>query len=182
MKVKINVVIISIVIISGTVLLNNLKGKVVQPVSNFDIKLYTGKWYEIARLDHFFERGLSNVIAEYKLEDDGKISVINRGYSMKKNKLKLANGKAYLEKEKNIGHLRVSFFGPFYSHYIIFELDDAYQYAFVADKKAKYLWLLSRTPQVSDKVKELFISQIETFEIDSSLLIWVDQTDNILEI
>ncbi len=182
MKSKINTFIISIVIISCTFLLNDLKGKEVQPVTNFDIERYTGKWYEIARLDHFFERGLSNVIAEYQLQEEGKLSLINRGYSIKKNKIKETDGKAYLAKSENIGHLKVSFFGPFYSHYIIFELDDNYQYAFVADKKAKYLWLLSRTPQVSEKVKELFITQIQTFGIDSSLLIWVDQTDNILEI
>jgi apolipoprotein D and lipocalin family protein len=86
----------------------------VYPVEGFDINQYTGKWYEIARLDHSFERGLNNVTAQYSLRDDGGVKVINRGFSPAENKWKEAEGKAYFVKDPNVGYLKVSFFGPFY--------------------------------------------------------------------
>lgn len=90
----------------------------VEPVNNFALQPYLGKWYEIARLDHSFERGLSNVTAEYELREDGGVTVINRGYSQEDKKWTQAEGKAYFVGDENIGHLKVSFFGPFYSSYI----------------------------------------------------------------
>ena len=94
---------------------------------------YLGKWYEIARLDHSFERGLSRVTAEYSLRDDGGLRVLNRGYAAADGEWSTAEGKAYFVRERDVGYLKVSFFGPFYGSYVIFELDDAdYQYAFIA--------------------------------------------------
>ena len=95
----------------------------VKPVENFKLESYLGKWYEIARLDHSFERGLSRVTADYSLRDDGGLKVINRGYSVKENKWKEAEGKAYFVRGSDEGYLKVSFFGPFYGSYIVFELD-----------------------------------------------------------
>jgi len=129
----------------------------VSPVKNFDETRYLGKWYEIARLDHSFERGLSKVTAEYALTSDSGIEVINRGFSAAENKWKEAKGKAYFVAARNEGHLKVSFFGPFYGSYIIFDLDqENYQYAFISGYDTSYLWLLSRTPTVSKDVKERF--------------------------
>jgi len=91
----------------------------ITPVDNFQVKRYLGKWYEIARLDHSFERGLTQVTADYNLRDDGGIRVSNRGYSAKDNKWKEAEGKAYFVKGSDQGYLKVSFFGPFYSSYIV---------------------------------------------------------------
>lgn len=85
----------------------------ITPVDNFSIKRYLGKWYEIARLDHSFERGLASVSAEYSLRPDGGALVINRGYSEKENKWKEIEGKGYFVNRKDQGFLKISFFGPF---------------------------------------------------------------------
>mgnify|MGYP001820417763 CR=1 FL=1 len=95
----------------------------VRPVEGFEVNRYLGKWYEIARLDHSFERGLQNVTAEYSLREDGGIRVINSGYSIKNNKTDSAEGKAYFANDSDEGYLKVSFFGPFYGSYVVFELE-----------------------------------------------------------
>ncbi|MGR5236003.1 lipocalin family protein [Vibrio alfacsensis] len=148
----------------------------IEPVNNFELQPYLGKWYEIARLDHSFERGLSKVTAEYELREDGGVTVINRGYSEEKQAWTQADGKAYFVEDENTGHLKVSFFGPFYSSYIVFELGENYDYAFISGFNHDYLWLLSRTPTVDEATIERFI-QVATekgFALDE--LILVDQT------
>ena len=125
----------------------------IRPVKTFDLNRYLGTWYEIARLDHSFEQGLSFVTADYSIKKDGSIKVLNKGYSAEKNTWSTAEGRAKFVGDKNIGHLKVSFFGPFYGAYVIFKLDDInYQYAFVTSYNKEFLWLLSRTPTVSDAV------------------------------
>ena len=100
----------------------------VQPVSDFELDRYLGKWYEIARLDHSFERGLTQVTAEYSLRDDGGVRVVNRGFSADKGEWNEAEGKAYFVESPDLGYLKVSFFGPFYGSYVVFELDkEAYR-------------------------------------------------------
>jgi apolipoprotein D and lipocalin family protein len=148
----------------------------VSPVSGFKLERYLGTWYEVARLDHSFERGLSRVTAEYRLRSDGGVSVLNRGYSQADQEWKEAEGKAYFVNTDSEGYLKVSFFGPFYGSYVIFELDhDNYQYAFVSGPDTDYLWLLSRTPVVSDKVLEKFTRMAKARGFDTSGLIYVDQ-------
>ena len=153
----------------------------IDPVESFEVERYLGKWYEIARLDHGFERGLSQVTAEYSLRDDGGIRVINRGYSDADNKWEQAEGKAYFVEDKNTAHLKVSFFGPFYGSYIVFELDPQYQYAFISGPSRDYLWLLARQPQVSDKLKSEFIAAAKAkgFAVDE--LIFVEQPEEATE-
>ncbi|MER0216014.1 MAG: lipocalin [Nitrosomonas sp.] len=132
----------------------------VAPADGFELNKYLGKWYEIARLDHSFERGLDNVTAEYFLRDDGGVRVINKGFSTEENKWKEAEGKAYFVSDPQQGYLKVSFFGPFYGAYIVFELDkEDYQYTFVTSYDKSYLWLLARTPTVSDEVLNRFIQK-----------------------
>uniref|UniRef100_UPI0035647773 lipocalin family protein n=1 Tax=Marinobacter sp. TaxID=50741 RepID=UPI0035647773 len=84
----------------------------IDPVSDLDVERYQGTWYEIARLDHSFEEGLSNVTAEYSVQDDGSIRVINRGYSEEEGKWEEAEGRAVFVEDEANGHLKVSFFGP----------------------------------------------------------------------
>ncbi|CAH1558099.1 lipocalin family protein [Vibrio rotiferianus] len=148
----------------------------VEPVNNFELQPYLGKWYEIARLDHSFERGLSNVTAEYELREDGGVTVINRGYSEEDKEWTQADGKAYFVDGENTGHLKVSFFGPFYSSYIVFELGEDYDYAFISGFNHDYLWLLSRTPTVDKAMIERFkkVAKEKGFALDE--LILVDQT------
>lgn len=147
----------------------------VKPVDNFELKQYLGTWYEIARLDHSFERGLTNVTAEYSLRDDGGVRVLNRGYSKEKGAWKSAEGKAYFVGEPNIGHLKVSFFGPFYGSYVIFELDKDYRYAMVAGPSRSYLWLLARRPEVSPELRERFLARARELGFDTSRIEFVSQ-------
>lgn len=152
----------------------------VSPVKDFQIDRYLGTWYEIARLDHSFERGLEQVSATYSLRDDGGITVLNKGYSTKDSAWSQAEGKAYLidaRDAENRGHLKVSFFGPFYSSYIIFELDqEAYQYAFISGYNKNYLWLLSRTPHIDAALREQFVQQAQRLGFATEQLIWVEHT------
>lgn len=147
----------------------------VKPVSNLDLKHYLGKWYEVARLDHSFERGLSQVSAEYSLREDGGISVLNRGFSKTNNAWKEAEGKAYFVNKNTEGYLKVSFFGPFYGSYVIFELDKNYQYAFISGPNLDYLWLLSRTPTVDPIVLNRFISLSQKHGFNTNNIILVEQ-------
>ena len=117
----------------------------VRPVDGFDVNNYLGKWYEIARLDHSFERGLVNVTAEYTLEEDGRVRVINKGYRPAENAWETVEGIAAFVGAADVGRLKVSFFGPFYGGYNIIALDKAaYQYALVCGPSRSYLWILAR--------------------------------------
>lgn len=147
------------------------------PVSGFEADRYLGRWYEIARLDHVFERGLSNVSARYSNRRDGKIKVLNRGYHDGDGAFREATGKAKFAGDPSQGHLRVSFFGPFYGDYIIFGLDKTgYRYAYVSGGRDNYLWLLSRSPTVSPAVRRDFLKRAEALGYDTDSLIWVDQS------
>ena len=148
----------------------------VTPVDDFDVNRYLGKWYEIARLDHSFERGLDKISAEYSLRDDGGVKVTNRGFDTADNKWQDIEGKAFFVNSETEGHLKVSFFGPFYGSYVVFELDkQEYQYAFVAGYNKSYLWLLSRTPTVSDQLLDRFIKRSRELGFDTDNLIFVKQ-------
>ncbi|MCU7995097.1 lipocalin family protein [Shewanella glacialipiscicola] len=150
--------------------------KYVEPVNNFELNRYLGKWYEIARLDHSFERGLSQVSAEYSLKDDGGVMVINRGFSSEKNAWKEAEGKAYFVNGDTEGYLKVSFFGPFYGSYVVFELDhENYQYAFISGPDTDYLWLLARTPTVPAEVLQKFVDMSKARGFNTDDLIYVQQ-------
>ena len=147
----------------------------IEPVEDFNIDQYLGKWYEIARLDHTFEKGLSNVTAQYSLRDDGGLKVINRGYSNEKQAWKRVEGRAYFIDDENTGHLKVSFFGPFYGSYVIFGLDKInYQYAFITSHKKEYLWLLARTPVVSDMVMRDFMEASKNSGFNAKEIILVE--------
>ena len=146
----------------------------VAPVQTFELDRYLGRWYEVARLDHSFERGLEAVTADYSLRDDGDIRVINSGRDIDSGEIQQAEGKAYFVQDSTIGHLKVSFFGPFYGSYVIFELDQIdYQFAFVAGNSTDYLWLLARTPEVSqDLISQFEESALELgFDIDKLIFV-----------
>ncbi|GCF87870.1 lipocalin family protein [Shewanella sp. M-Br] len=150
--------------------------KLVQPVNDFELNKYLGKWYEIARLDHSFERGLSQISAEYSLKEDGGVRVINRGFSAAKNEWKEAEGKAYFVNGDSEGYLKVSFFGPFYGSYVVFELDHKnYQYAFISGPDTDYLWLLAKTPTVPPEVLQKFVEMSKARGFDTDNLIYVQQ-------
>ncbi len=124
------------------------------PVSGFELERYLGQWYEIARLDHRFERGLTDVRAEYSLRDDGGVKVLNRGYDPEAGEWRTAEGKAYAAGEAGVGRLKVSFFGPFYAAYNILALDPDYQWALVSGPDRSYLWILSRSRELPPAVRQ----------------------------
>ncbi|MFT5425082.1 MAG: apolipoprotein D and lipocalin family protein [Gammaproteobacteria bacterium] len=146
----------------------------VTPVDGFETDRYLGKWYEIARLDHSFERGLSRVSAEYSLREDGGLKVVNRGFNFEKNEWDEAVGKAYFVGKSDIGALKVSFFGPFYGAYNILALDkQAYQYSLVAGPNLSYLWILARTPKLDQSVIDALVNKAQTLGFSVNDLIYV---------
>lgn len=149
----------------------------VTPVRPFDKTRYLGQWFEIARLDHRFERGLTKVNALYTERKDGGIDVLNRGYDREEARWSSATGRAYFVKSENEGYLKVSFFGPFYSSYIVFFIDDDHQYAFVTSYSKDYLWLLARKPVVPEDILEQFKSMVKAKGYDLQHLI-VDNTSD----
>ena len=147
----------------------------VTPVDDFKLERYLGRWYEIARLDHSFERGLTRVTADYEPRTDGGVRVLNRGFSVKKNAWKEAEGKAYFVGRPDQGYLKVSFFGPFYGSYVIFELDRAnYQYALVCGPNKSYLWILARSPELTDQIRADLIAKATALGFDTDKLLFVD--------
>ena len=148
----------------------------VSPVKEFKLDRYLGKWYEIARLDHSFERGLTKVSADYSMRPDGGVKVVNSGFSEKENRRKEAVGRAYFVMDAETGFLKVSFFGPFYGSYVIFDLDhENYQYSLVCGPDKEYLWILSRTTTISDDVKTRLLEKAKTAGFQTEKLIWVKQ-------
>ena len=143
-------------------------------ITQLDINRYMGKWYEIARYNHFFEKGMTHVYTEYSLQPDGKIKVINRGIKDGKPKEIIGKGKQPSPKE-HPGQLKVSFFLWFYSDYYILELDKDYQYALVGSSSSDYLWILSRTPQMPQVVLDNLLQKIVLRGYDLSKLIFVEQ-------
>lgn len=147
----------------------------VKPVDNFKIERYLGKWFEIARLDHSFERGLTHATADYSLRNDGGVRVINRGYSAESNLWKEAEGTAYFVKGSDRGYLKVSFLGPFYGSYIVFELDhENYQYSLVCGPNKSYLWILARSPILQEDIKHTLIKKAAASGFDTGKLIFID--------
>ncbi len=145
-----------------------------ETVKELDLSRYLGTWYEIARFDHRFERGLVGATATYSMLEDGKIKVVNQGRkNVLDGKLSIAEGKAKITSES--GKLKVSFFWIFYADYFILELDADYQWALIGSSSEKYLWILSRTPQLDDQTKGLILKKAEKRGYDTSKLIWVEQ-------
>ena len=149
--------------------------KGVQPITNFDTNRYLGKWYEIARLENRFERGLEQVSATYGKRNDGGISVLNRGYDPTKNKWSESEGKAYFTGDNTTAALKVSFFGPFYGGYNVIKLDDEYKYALVSGPNREYLWILARTPTIPDNVKADYVRTAQKLGFNVNELLWVKQ-------
>ncbi len=148
----------------------------VKPVAPFEAERYLGQWYEIARLDHWFERGLSRVTATYSRRDDGGLRVINRGYAARDRTWKEAEGRAYFLHGPDQGALKVSFFGPFYGAYMVLALDrQHYQYALVCGPDRSYLWILARTPQLDPKITAALVAQAAALGFATDKLLWVEQ-------
>lgn len=147
----------------------------VTPVTPFDLSRYLGQWHEIARLDHSFERDMIKVTAQYSMNPDGSVKVLNRGFNTKTQAWKDAVGKAWLIDGPDKGALKVSFFGPFYGGYFITALDPDYQWAMVVGPDVDYFWILARRPTLDEQVKADLLAQARTIGVAVDDIIWVAQ-------
>lgn len=147
----------------------------IQPVSNFDIQKYAGTWYEIARIDHRFERGLTKTSAHYSLNPDGTVKVLNRGWNAEAGRWKESEGKAQFLGDPKVAALKVSFFGPFYGGYNVVSLDDQYQTSMVIGDKLDYFWLLSRSKQIPQAQLTELLNRAQSLGVDLSQVMQVPQ-------
>lgn len=171
--VRLTIIIIIMTSLSGLISCSTIpKGAVA--VKNFNKERYLGKWYEIARFDFRFERNMNNTTAEYSLNDNGTIKVVNRGFDYIKKEWKQAEGKAKFIDDPTEARLKVSFFGPFYGAYNVIALDPDYNYALVCGKNLKYLWILSRQKTIPDNIKKDYLKLAEQIGFKTSNLIWVE--------
>ncbi|MGG5598588.1 lipocalin family protein [Myroides sp. C8-3] len=143
-------------------------------VTDFDVNRYLGTWYEIARFDFRFEKDLDNTSAQYSLDANGDVLVLNSGFHTKEKEWKKAEGKAKFRGNNTQGALKVSFFGPFYSGYTIVALDADYNYALIAGKNLDYLWILSREKTIPTAVKEEYLAIAQEIGYDTSRLLWIN--------
>ena len=146
-------------------------------INNFDVSKYLGKWYEVARYDSWFENNMDKTQAFYSLNEDGTVRVENSGFDTTKEKWKTSVGKAKFRGAKNIGELKVSFFGPFYADYTILALDSEYKYSLVSGGTTDYLWILSRTKTIPEEIKNEYLSIAKKIGFDTSNLVWVNQNN-----
>lgn len=147
------------------------------PVQPFYLNRYLGTWYEIARLDHSFERGLSHVTAQYSQNPDGSVKVVNSGFNAEKNRWQTATGVAKWAAAENQGWLKVSFFRPFYGTYLIVALDEqAYQYALVVGPNTDYLWILARTPQLAPAIQQQLLAKAQALGFNTQNILFVEHS------
>ena len=145
-------------------------------IDGFEIDRYLGTWYEIARLDNRFERGLNNISATYTLREGGGVNVLNKGRNQLNGEWKVAEGKAYFVEQSDVGRLKVSFFGPFYGGYNIIELDKKdYSYSMIAGPDKSYFWILSRTRQLPKATMDTLLEKAKQMGFETDKLIFVNQ-------
>jgi apolipoprotein D and lipocalin family protein len=141
---RILLLLLSTLLVSCSLKKDNLPPvKTQQPI---DLKKYSGSWYEIASFPNFFQKGCMCTKALYKQEKN-YIRVINSCYKNSlKNKLSIAEGKAFIVPNSQNSKLKVQFFWPFKGDYWILYVSADYTSALVGNPKRNYLWILSRTP------------------------------------
>lgn len=143
-------------------------------VDSVNINKYLGTWYEIARYEHFFEKGCKNVTANYSLNEDNSLKVVNKCTKIDTNKKSSATGIAYATNKSN-SKLKVSFFRPFYGDYWVLMLDDSYKYAVVGTPSREYLWILSRTPKLDKNITKEILEKLPKLGFATNKLIWTIQ-------
>ena len=142
-----------------------------QVVPHVDLKRYVGTWYEIARFPHRFQEGCAESSATYTLLEGGKVGVLNQCLKGPERKLSSAKGKAWVVDKETNAKLRVSFFWPFSGDYWIIDLGENYEYAVVGHPSRKYLWILSRTPQIDEGLYQRILDNLQKQSYDVSKLI-----------
>lgn len=144
-------------------------------ISNFELEKFVGTWYEIVRYDHWFESGLRNVYTKYSLsETKNKIKVENFGIDLKTGKKKVITGKAKLNDlhYKNVGWLKVSFFGPFYNDYKIVYADKKFNNIIVVGNTYDYFWILSKHQYIDGNDLVMLIDKATELGFDENKMIF----------
>ena len=159
---------------------NNEKPQNVTPVNNFELNAYLGTWYEVARLEHRFEKGMEAITATYSMREDGGVKVLNKGYKTEEKEWSEAEGKAYFVGASDQGFLKVSFFGPFYGSYIVMDTDYK-TYTMISGPDLSYFWILSRTPTLEKEILDRLLAQAKEAGFDTDKLIYPDQSKNRLK-
>lgn len=156
--------------LTGCAILGSPVLKNIQTVDQVNLEEYKGVWYEIASLPTWFANNLVCVTATYTLQDDGTIEVVNQGYQdTPEGKVDKITGTAWISDPEEPGQLKVSFFPLISSQYNIIALDEEnYSYAMVTGKNYKFLWILSRTPQMDSVTYDMLIQQAEDWGYDVS--------------
>ncbi|GAB6046514.1 outer membrane lipoprotein Blc [Methyloparacoccus murrellii] len=150
----------------------------VSAVQNFDAKRFAGTWYEIARLDHGFEKGMSHVTADYQPRDDGGFRVVNKGFNTKTGHWESNEAKAFFIDTPDVGRLKVSFFGPFYGSYNVIDLDpENYRYAMVTGPNTRFFWILSRDKTLDNPTMQRLVQKAIGLGFKLEKLVYVDQKD-----
>lgn len=154
--------------------------KGVNAVTPFYKDKYLGKWYEIARFDFRFEKDLNNTTAEYSVNRNGSIRVVNSGYDTIRKQMVQAVGKAKFKGDENTAMLKVSFFGPFYAGYNVIAIDQDYKYALVCGQSLDYLWILARETSIPDEIRKKYLEIAQNAGFDIKKLLWIahDRTNN----
>lgn len=145
----------------------------VSPVSPFDVSRYQGHWYELARLDHAFERGMTDVSATYTPQSDGSIRVLNRGFDTSNGRWQAVTGKALFTGSPSVASLKVSFFGPFYGGYHVAAIDPDYRWALVVGPNTGYCWILAREKHLGASELERIVARAQALGVDTASLVWV---------
>lgn len=145
----------------------------VEAVTPFDLQRYQGRWYELARLDHSFERGMTDVSATYTPQADGSVRVVNRGFAAASGQWREAVGRALFTGAPTTGSLKVSFFGPFYGGYHVAALDPDYRWALVLGPDTSYCWILARDKQLDAAQRDAIVARAQALGVDTHALIWV---------
>ena len=175
---KINILLITLLLVNTMNCQTKKSSQTPKTVDNFEIEKYLGTWYELARFNHPFERGLVGVTATYLIRDDGTIKVLNQGYKNSlQGELSQANGKAKIPNANCPSKLKVSFFWFFYADYFVLELDKDYQWAIVGSKSMNYLWILSRKPIVEDSLYEFLVQKAKNLGYNTEKIIKVKQSN-----
>ncbi|QTD46070.1 lipocalin family protein [Ottowia testudinis] len=151
----------------------------VTPVQPFQLSRYLGRWYEIARIDHVYERGLTDTSADYRLLPGGGVQVTNRGFHPRARRWREVRASARPVQDGDVAHLQVSFIWPVRASYIVFALDGDYQHALVSGPTHDYLWLLARTPQIRATARANMLDAARAAGFDVGRLMWVDQRRNV---
>ena len=159
-------------LLSSCAIMNGTNMKPLETVKNVDLGRYTGQWYEIARYEHRFQKGCVGSKATYSLRADGKITVVNECYDKSfSGKIRSVKGKAWVVDKETNARLKVSFFWPFAGDYWIIDLGENYEYAVVGHPGRKYLWILSRTPEMDENIYNEILTRLENQDYDTTKLL-----------